>query len=791
MPAVTDSATPMRPTYGAWSRGRRARFLLVAAVGYFVANKIALFFPDAESILTAVWPAAGVGLASLLLAPRRLWPAVLAAVFLAGNAANLLSGRPLANSLGFMTANVLESLLGAWLMRLWCGRDIRFNRVKDVGALIAVSVLANAATACVGAGTAALAGVASFWSLWATWWVADGLGMLLVTPLVVGWAETARAGLARKPGRAAEHAVFLLLWCAAAWWTFQPHAAIAFLAPKPYVLAALILWPALRMGHRSVAFALAVLTCLAVLSPAVQSGPLLWGGETPYERILHLQVFLGVIAATSLLLTAAVAERTTAERALREKQALLAAIVEGTPDAVFATDTEGRHILVNSAGAALFGRTPDEVLGRDIAELFPPDVAPRIRELTRAAVRAAGPGTREESIPVAEGLERSFIVTRGPLSDADGEPIGMFGIARDVTEMRATQEALQESERRFRHAFEQAGVGMFHGDAQGNFLLANRTFAEITGYSADELTRMTYRDLSHPEDAAKDVAAVEALVSGKCALLHGQKRYVRKDGSEVWVNRTAASVYDEFGRLKGVMGVVEDITERRRLEELRAQVERTMRHDLRTPAGNALALAGLLRQENGLDEGQKRMLALLEQAGRDMLDTLDGSLEIYKIETGQYACEPEIFDCLALVRGMAEAMVRTERFPRVKLDIRLDGAVPDASARCLCLGHPNLARLALQNLLVNAMEASPKGGTVHVSLACGEDCRVEIRNAGAVPAAIRDRFFDKYATSGKTSGTGIGTYSARLMVRAQKGDVTMRTSDGQDETVVAVHLPRC
>lgn len=97
------------------------------AVVYFLAHRLAFFFPDTQNILMAVWPPGGIGLAALLLIPRRLWPATVVALFLAGNAADLSIGRPLFNSVGFMTANMLESLGCAWLIIRTCGNQVSFS----------------------------------------------------------------------------------------------------------------------------------------------------------------------------------------------------------------------------------------------------------------------------------------------------------------------------------------------------------------------------------------------------------------------------------------------------------------------------------------------------------------------------------------------------------------------------------------------------------------------------------------------------------------------------------------
>ena len=140
------------------------------AAAYFLAHRIAFLFPDAERVLMAVWPAGGIGLAVLLLRPRREWLAILSVLFAAGNLANLTSGRQPLASLGFMTANVLESLACAWMILRWCGPRVRFERVRDIMALLAAATLANASTAFIGAATAVLVVHAAFWDFYWTWW---------------------------------------------------------------------------------------------------------------------------------------------------------------------------------------------------------------------------------------------------------------------------------------------------------------------------------------------------------------------------------------------------------------------------------------------------------------------------------------------------------------------------------------------------------------------------------------------------------------------------------------------
>src|ERR1035437_8695577 len=112
--------------------GRDIIWIAFLALTYFLAHEWAFLFPDHEKVLTAVWPAGGIGLAALLLSPRRRWPVVIPILFLAGIATDVSVGRSLLASVAFVTASVTESLACAWLISRWCGEVVQFNRVKEV-----------------------------------------------------------------------------------------------------------------------------------------------------------------------------------------------------------------------------------------------------------------------------------------------------------------------------------------------------------------------------------------------------------------------------------------------------------------------------------------------------------------------------------------------------------------------------------------------------------------------------------------------------------------------------------
>ncbi len=216
--------------------------------------------------------------------------------------------------------------------------------------------------------------------------------------------------------------------------------------------------------------------------------------------------------------------------------------------------------------------------------------------------------------------------------------------------------------------------------------------------------------------------------------------------------------------------------------KLKEDVERIARHDIRTPLTSIVSLAQLMGEHPELDSDQRQSLKIIEQSGFRVLRLVGLSLDLFKMEQGTYDLKPARVDILAVVqkvradlRGLIEATA-----------VRVDIEVPEEDAGPFVRGDELLCYSLIGNLAKNAIEASPPGSTVGVVLVAGDTVEIQIRNRGAVPEELRESFFDKYSTSGKERGTGLGTYSARLMTEAQGGTVALATADGK--TTVTVHL---
>ncbi|WP_025918422.1 hybrid sensor histidine kinase/response regulator [Herminiimonas sp. CN] len=222
---------------------------------------------------------------------------------------------------------------------------------------------------------------------------------------------------------------------------------------------------------------------------------------------------------------------------------------------------------------------------------------------------------------------------------------------------------------------------------------------------------------------------------------------------------------------------------------LREDLEHITRHDMKGPLAGIIGLVQTLVEGESMDRSQlTEQLRLVEQSALQVLDMVNRSSELFKIETGRFQLDAKpmkIADMLQRVADIACAAVATKH---LTLSVQAGTAASDGMPQAL--GDAMLCYSLLQNLVKNACEAAPSGGQVSITLHDQEPLLIVIANQGAVPAEIRSRFFEKFVTYGKSDGTGLGTYSAKLLAEAQGGSIALDVNDATDTTSVTVRLPR-
>jgi PAS domain S-box-containing protein len=263
------------------------------------------------------------------------------------------------------------------------------------------------------------------------------------------------------------------------------------------------------------------------------------------------------IGALARALEQAAHERARAEASRRE-------LLDDAPEAFFLADLNGRYTDVNKAACELLGYSRQELLSKTILDLIKPEDAER---LAAERERMLTPGTSEVSEWFLRGADGEYIpveVNARILSDGRWQ-----AFAHDLRDRKRHEEELRLSEERFRLALDEAPTGMAMVSLEGRILRINAAFCELLGRDQDEMTGSTFLDITHPDDRAHNDRLVGQLRSGEIATFELKKRYVRKDGSIVPVVLHASVVRRTDGTPLCMIGQIEDLTQRQRLEVIR------------------------------------------------------------------------------------------------------------------------------------------------------------------------------------------------------------------------------
>ncbi|CAK0762580.1 conserved hypothetical protein [Gammaproteobacteria bacterium] len=209
---------------------------------------------------------------------------------------------------------------------------------------------------------------------------------------------------------------------------------------------------------------------------------------------------------------------------------------------------------------------------------------------------------------------------------------------------------------------------------------------------------------------------------------------------------------------------------------LREDIEGITRHDLKAPLHIIIGIPQLLLRQCDFTDKQRRFVHQITVSGYRMLDMINRSLDIFKMENGVYKFKPERVDLLAVIRGVLEELAMMISEKQLRVDLLVGNQEAHEEQRVETMAESLLCHSMFSNLCRNAIEASPGGGLITIRFSCHPTLVVSIENVGEVPPEIRERFFEKFVTAGKNQGTGFGTYSAMLIARIQKGTIELDTS---------------
>ncbi len=457
--------------------------------------------------------------------------------------------------------------------------------------------------------------------------------------------------------------------------------------------------------------------------------------------------------------------------------------------AIFILTPDGKVASWNLGAQRLKGYAAEEILGRHISTFYPlEEVARGTPERLLKQARETGRVEQEGWRVRKDGSHFWADVVITASFDERGQLIGYAKVTRDLTDRRKTEEALRQSEERFRLLIDSVKeYAIFMLDANGRVATWNAGAERIKGWRADEIVGKPISVFYTAEEAQSGKAEKELAVALNEGRFEEEGWRVRKDGTRFWANVILSPMFDSGGKLLGYAKVTRDLTERRRAEDERvrlAQAQEAVKlrdefltivaHELRTPL-TALMLHLRAATDVAKEEALLNRLARVRRGAGRLNRLVEDLLDVSRIASGRFELRTEPGDLTELTRDVIESVEEEAAIARCELRLHTAGPVEGV------WDAPRVEQVLL-NLVGNALKyAAGKP----VDLTVGEDAegvfvRVDDRGPGVPPEDV-DRIFGRFERAAPVrhyGGLGLGLFVASELVKAHGGKIEVASRDG-------------
>src|SRR5438876_5589247 len=623
------------------------RFPTLPAIGilifvYFIAGKFGLMLASLHASASPVWPPAGIALAALLVLGYRAWPAIFVGAFLV----NVTTAGNVATSLAIASGNTLEAVCGAWLVNQFAGGTTVFDRPQGVFKFALAAVVSTIISPAFGVTSLALAGFAdstNYGAISLTWWLGDTTGDLLIAPLIILWSIASKRRWNRRD--AVEAGILLLLlfvlseavFCG--WLTISARN-----YPFPFVIfGPIVIWMAFRFAQRETATGIFILSAFAIWGTLHGFGPFV--RETENQSLLALQSWTAVLTITAMALSAAMAGRRRAEEALRESEAHVSLAANAANLGLWFWNIRDDKLWVTEKWRRLFGFAESEPVSFDrVLQVVHPEDRERTKQLVQQMFEGGGGEYENEyRITRPDGSTR-WMAGHGSVElDERGKPAFARGVSRDITLRKHAEEALRESEARFRTVADAAPVMIWMSGTDKLCNFFNKGWLDFTG-------RMVEQELGNGWAAGVHTYDLE-----HCLEIYGSSfdarqpftmeyRLRRNDGEYRWILDIGTPRFSDNGEFLGYIGSCIDLTERKQAEldhqlqnmelarvgrvSLMGELAASLAHEVNNPLGamvtNANAGQRLIARGNVETEELKDLLVDIVADGHRAREVIEG-----------------------------------------------------------------------------------------------------------------------------------------------------------------------
>jgi two-component system sensor histidine kinase/response regulator len=498
-----------------------------------------------------------------------------------------------------------------------------------------------------------------------------------------------------------------------------------------------------------------------------------------------------------------ITERKQAEEALRaveERTRMLAQALESAGECISIADTEDRILYANAAFLRTYGYGEFELIGRHIGMLRS-SRTPQETEREILPATLAGHWAGELWNRAKDGREFLISLATSVVYDEGGRKVALVGIARDITERKQAEQALQASEEKFRQLAENIREVFFVLATADQTLYVSPGFERIWGRSCDSVYRnpLAWQEAIHPDDLehARLLAARRWLGDP----VEFEYRIQTPDGLEKWIQSRSFPVRDHAGQLIRIVGLAEEITERKRHEAELIQAREgadtanrakscflaNMSHEIRTPMNGVIGMLQLLG-ETDLTPEQQRYADVAQSSGRTLLALIDNILDLSKIEARKIALEKLSFNLRDTLEDVVQLMRVQANAKGLPIHSRVSPEIP-----LLLGGDPHRLRQVLTNLCANAIKFTERGAITMDAALAGEgngtatvrfrvtDTGIGIRRDQA-PTLFAPFTQADVSTTRRYGGSGLGLAISKQLAEMMGGAIGVDSREGQGST---------